>query len=269
MSIFLDLKKVTVITVVKNGMPFVVETIQSIVNQDYQFIEYIVIDSLSTDGTHEYTLSCKDKITKLVCENDSGISDAFNKGLSLASGDYIMFINADDKLYKNNVVTSLITHARNNGYPTFLYGDCEVLDRNTGHRKYVASIKFKSDGLLRGRMPPHPSMLIHKNYFKKYGNFDLNFKIAMDFEWFIRGIKSSTIVHVPLIISSVRDGGISTRNQIKVIYEIILALKKNYYLLSIFKLITLWAYFITSYLSRIILTKLRIYKFIKKTGQQQ
>ena len=88
----------------------------------------------------------------------------------------------------------------------------------------------------------------------------------MDFEWFIRGIKASSIVHVPTIITSVRDGGISTRSQIKVISEIISALKKNRYLPSIFTLITLWLYFLTSYMTRVILTKLRIYKFIKKTG---
>jgi glycosyltransferase len=115
-------------------------------------------------------------------------------------------------------------------------------------------------------MPPHPSMLVHKSYFEKYGNFDSSFKIAMDSEWFIRGIKYSNIVHVPIIITSVRDGGISTRNQIKVISEIIAALKKNCYLPSVFTLITLWLYFLTSYMLRVILTKLRIYKFIKKTG---
>ncbi len=258
--------KVSVITIVKNGMPFVAETIQSVINQDYEFIEYIVIDSVSTDGTVEYALSCKDKIIKLVSENDAGIADAFNKGLGLVSGDYIMFLNADDKFYKVDAISSLVSHAESNGYPTFLYGDCEVLDRNTGHKKYIASIKFKLDGLLKGLMPPHPSMLVHKSYFEKYGNFDSSFKIAMDSEWFIRGIKYSNIVHVPIIITSVRDGGISTRNQIKVISEIIAALKKNCYLPSVFTLITLWLYFLTSYMLRVILTKLRIYKFIKKTG---
>ncbi len=258
--------KISVITIVKNGMPFVAETIQSVINQDYESIEYIVIDSVSNDGTVEYLLSYKDKVTKFVSEKDFGIADAFNKGLRLASGDYIMFLNADDKLYKADVISTLASHAERNGYPTFLYGDCEVLDRNTDHKKYIASIKFKLDGLLKGLMPPHPSMLVHKSYFKKYGNFDLSFKIGMDFEWFIRGIKSSGIVHVPSIITSVRDGGISTRSQIKVISEIISALKKNRYLPSNFTLITLWLYFLSSYMSRVILTKLRIYKFIKKTG---
>jgi glycosyltransferase involved in cell wall biosynthesis len=257
---------VSVITIVKNGMPFVAETIQSVINQDYESIEYIVIDSVSNDGTVEYVLSYKDKVTKFVSEKDLGIADAFNKGLGLASGDYIMFLNADDKFYKADVISSLASHAERNGYPTFLYGDCEVLGRNTGNKKYIASIKFNLDGLLKGLMPPHPSMLVHKSYFKKYGNFDLSFKIAMDFEWFIRGIKSSSIIHVPSIISSVRDGGISTRSQIKVISEIILALKKNRYLPSNFRLITLWLYFLSSYMTRLILTKLRIYKLIKKTG---
>jgi len=258
--------KVSVITIVKNGMPFVAETIQSVINQDYESIEYIVIDSVSNDGTVEYVLSYKDKVTKFLSEKDFGIADAFNKGLRLASGDYIMFLNADDKFYKTDVISSLVSHAERNGHPTFLYGDCAVLDRNTGHKKYIASIKFKLDSLLKGQMPPHPSMFVHKSYFKKYGNFDSSFKIAMDFEWFIRGIKSSSIIHVPSIITSVRDGGISTRSQIKVISEIISALKKNRYLPSKFTLIILWLYFLSSYMSRLILTKLRIYKFIKKTG---
>jgi len=258
--------KISIITIVKNGMPFITETINSVLSQEYDNIEYIVIDSVSSDGTTEFLKQNSNKIDKLIVEQDKGIADAFNKGLGLSSGDYIIFLNADDKFYKADAISSLISHLESNGYPTFLYGDCEVLDRNTDHKKYIASIKFKLEGLLKGLMPPHPSMLVHKSYFEKYGNFDLSFKIAMDFEWFIRGINFSSIVHVPLIITSVRDGGISTRSQIKVISEIITALKKNRYLPSVFTMITLWLYFLTSYMSRLILTKLRIYKYIKKTG---
>jgi len=258
--------KLSIITIVKNGMPFIVETVNSVCNQGYELIEYIVVDAVSTDGTVEFLRDNKHKFSKLIVDKDNGIADAFNKGLGLVSGDYIMFLNADDKFYKPDTISTLVSNLERNGYPTFLYGDCEVLDRNTAHKKYIASIKFKLDGLLKGLMPPHPSMLVHKSYFEKHGNFDLSFKIAMDFEWFIRGIKSSSIIHVPIIITSVRDGGISTRSQIKVISEIISALKKNRYLPSNFTLITLWLYFLSSYMSRVILTKLHIYKFIKKTG---
>jgi len=258
--------KLSIITIVKNGMPFIVETVNSVCNQDYELIEYIVVDAVSTDGTVEFLRDNKHKFSKLIVEKDNGIADAFNKGLSKASGDYIMFLNADDKLYGTNSISSLMSSFGVNKPPTFLYGDCIVIDRSTNLKRYMASIDFHVADILRGVMPPHPSMCTHRSYFKRYGNFDPTFKIAMDFEWFIRGIKASSIVHVPTIITSVRDGGISTRSQIKVISEIISALKKNRYLPSIFTLITLWLYFLTSYMTRVILTKLRIYKFIKKTG---
>jgi glycosyltransferase involved in cell wall biosynthesis len=258
--------KISIVTVVKNGMPFVVDTIQSVLSQNYKFIEYIFIDSASIDGTTEYALNYKDKIAKIVSEKDAGISDAFNKGISLASGDYIMFLNADDKLYNQDSISCLVAYAKDRCYPTFLYGDCEVLQRSTGLRKYIASIDYRRVSILKGIMPPHPSMIAHKSYFDRFGRFDLDYKIAMDFEWFIRGLNTSNIVHVPVIITSVRDGGVSTKNQKKAILEIISALKKNNYLSSNHKIIFLWTYFLASYMVRIILTKLHIYKFIKKSN---
>lgn len=257
--------KITIVTIVKNGMPFIKETVRSVISQGYESIEYIVVDSLSTDGTAEFLLKCKEKINRFTSENDAGIADAFNKGVASASGDYIMFLNADDKLYDSNSIACLVDYAKKLNQPTFLYGDCVVLERSSGREKYIASIDFNLDGIIKGIMPPHPSMIVHKSYFEGYGKFDTSFKIAMDYEWFIRGIKSSKIIHVPQIITSVRDGGVSTKNQIRVISEIIAALRKNNYLTSRYKIVCCWTYFLSRYLSRIILTKLGIYNFIKKS----
>ena len=259
-----NILKITVVTIVKNGMPYFLETIKSVQGQTYQNIEYIVIDGKSTDGTINCIKSNQSKIDYFVTESDNGIADAFNKGLAMASGDYIMFLNADDKLASENSIKLLSDEILKNKQPTFVYGDCGVLDRETGCLIYKASIDFDLKNIIKGGMPPHPSMIVNKSYFHKYGNFDPNFKIAMDFEWFIRGVRTSRVVHCPQLITYVRDGGISTKTQMKVIAEITKALVKNGFVNSIFHAFLIKLYFISRYLLRLLLMKLGVYEAIRK-----
>ena len=224
--------KISVITVVRNGMPFVAQTIDSVVNQNYRELEYIVIDGGSTDGTVEVIKSHESKVTKWISEKDDGIADAFNKGLSLATGDYLLYLNSDDALANADVIGEIAEQIVENDYPSLIYGDCDVLDRDSSRPLYRASIQFSKAGMLRGQMLPHPSMFANRHYFEKYGDFDRQFRIAMDYEWLLRGGQQERIVHVPLLVTNVRNGGISTRDQSRVVNEIILALKKNGYLTS-------------------------------------
>lgn len=234
---------VSIITIVKNGMPFVSETIQSVINQDYEFIEYIVIDSVSTDGTVEYVLSCKDKVTKFISEKDAGIADAFNKGLSLASGDYIMFLNADDQLNKPDVVTSMVNAIFSNNCPMLIYGDYETIDRESGDFLSFGYVEFSESKLIYGQVIPHPCLLTKKAYFDTYGTFDTDFKIAMDYEWLLRGVRKYKPVHISLIVTKIRNGGVSTQNRKAVISEIIKALRKNSYINSKFEYFGIQFYF--------------------------
>ena len=233
----------SVITIVKNGIPFVEQTIKSVLSQTYSNLEYIIIDGVSTDGTLDVIRSHESEITKWVSEKDDGISDAFNKGLSLAEGDYLMFLNADDALANSTVLEEMAKKIVENEFPTLIYGDCDVLDRESDHVLYRASIDFSTDGLRRGQMLPHPGMLTSRVYFDKYGIFDLNFEIAMDYEWLLRGGLKERIVHESVIVTNVRDGGVSTKYKSKVVSEIIAALKKNHYISSKWAELKMRSYF--------------------------
>ncbi len=222
--------KISVITIVKNGMPFVRETIDSVLSQTYANIEYIVVDGNSNDGTIELIQSYQERLSKWVSGDDGGIAEAFNTGFNLSTGDYILYLNADDALANENVIQEVAVEIIRNNYPTFLYGDCEVVDRQSSELLYRASIDITLRKFLKGQIFPHPSTFTKREYFVDYGLFDQKFKIAMDYEFFLRGIKEARIINVPILVTKVRNGGVSTISQAHVVHEIISALRKNGYL---------------------------------------
>lgn len=259
-SLPVPLPRISVITIVRNGQPFIQETIRSVLEQSYQAIEYIVIDGDSTDGTIDVIKSHEAGITKWISEKDEGIADAFNKGLSLATGDYILFLNSDDALASPNVLNDMAGKIVENGFPALIYGDCDVLDRGSDKVLYRAIIKLSSDGLRRGQMLPHPSLFANRSYFEKYGVFDAQFRIAMDYEWLLRGGLKERIVHVPLLVTNVRTGGISTLDQSRVLGEIISALKKNGHISSRWAELKMRGYFSARSLSKSLLKSIGLYK---------
>ncbi len=228
-----SLPKISIITIVRNGMPFVEQTVDSVLGQSYSNLEYIVIDGGSTDGTLDIIKFHEAGITKWISEKDEGIAAAFNKGLSFATGDYIMFLNADDVLSNKDVLREMSEQIIQSDYPCIIYGDCDVLDRNSGEILYRAEIEFSTKALLNGGMLPHPSMFTCRHYFNKYGAFDSSFRLAMDYEWLLRGAFKERIVHVPGLVTNVRNGGLSTQNKRQAANEIISALKKNGHITSV------------------------------------
>jgi len=247
-------------------MPFVAQTIDSVLMQQYGELEYIVVDGGSVDGTLDIIKSNQNRITQWISEKDGGIADAFNKGLALSSGQYILFLNADDSLSNSGVVAEIARHIVASEFPAFVYGDCNVLERKSGEILYRATIQFSRAGLLRGRMPPHPSLFAKRSYFEKYGKFNTQFKMAMDFEWFLRGIRNERIVHAPLLVTNVRTGGISTQHPRDAVEEIILALLKNGYVSSRLMELRIRAYFSGRAAIKMLLKRLGIhslYAYIK------
>lgn len=208
-------------------MPFVEQAIKSVLGQSYRNSEYIVIDGGSTDGTVDVIKSRESGITKWVSEKDEGIADAFNKGLSFATGDYLLFLNSDDALANEAVLSEMVERIVQNEFPPLIYGDYNILERESGAILYRGAINLTHRGLRKGQVLPHPCLLTHRSYFEKYGVFDLQFKIAMDYEWLLRGGLNERIVHVPQLVSNIRGGGVSTLDHSRVVNEIVAALKKN------------------------------------------
>jgi glycosyltransferase involved in cell wall biosynthesis len=250
----------SVITVVRNGMPFVEETVKSVLGQSYRALEYIMIDGGSTDGTVDVIKSCGAGIAKWVSEKDEGIADAFNKGLSLATGDYLLFLNSDDALAGPDVLADMAEKIVEHQFPPLIYGDFNILERNSAEFMYHGIINLSRNGLLHGQVLPHPCLFTSRAYFDKYGGFDPDFRIAMDYEWLLRGGLVERIVHVPLLVSNIRDGGISTLDHAAVVGEIISALKKNRAIRSVAGEYRMRGYFFARSLARKILGAAGLYK---------
>lgn len=255
-----SLPRISVVTVVKNGERFVGQTIKSVLGQRYDNFEYIVIDGGSNDGTVDIIRSHEAGIAKWVSEMDGGIADAFNKGLSFSTGDYVLFLNADDALANPAVIGLAAQVIIEKNFPALLYGDCDVLDRDSGRILYRASIEISRNQLLRGQMIPQPSLFTHRSYFEKYGVFDPHFKIAMDYEWLLRGGLTEPILHVPLLMTNVRNGGLSTIDRPRVVDEIISALKKNGYVSSRWAEMEMRGYYAMRSWAKSVLDSIGLYK---------
>lgn len=234
---------VSVITAVRNGLPWIEDTIASVLAQDYAAFEYWIVDGASTDGTVERIRDHAARLAGWTSEPDAGIADAFNKGLARATGDYILFLNADDALAAPGALTSLVDAARRANWPDIIYGDCDLVDRESGATLYRHAVAYDRRRFLRCGTLPHPGMLTHRRYFERFGNFDRSYRIAMDYELQLRGVPQAGAVHAPLLVTRVRTGGISAVDRALAFEENLRALRQHGYLGSAFAEARLRGYF--------------------------
>lgn len=213
--------KVSIITVCYNSERTIEDTLQSVINQSYPNIEYIVIDGISTDGTLSIINKYKDKITTIVSEKDNGIYDAINKGIKLATGEIIANLNSDDFYIDNNVIADVVTSFEKDKTDT-LYADLYYVDAIDTNKivRYWKSKQYKDGLFLKGWMPPHPTFFVKKEVYEKHGLFDLQFKSAADYEIMLRFIHrfKTSIAYLPRVIVKMRVGGVSNaslKNRIK------------------------------------------------------
>ena len=170
--------KISIITVTYNSEKTIESTILSVLNQKYTDLEYIIIDGKSSDNTLNIVEKYKDKIDVIISEPDNGISDAFNKGIKLATGDVIGIINSDDMLTENALeeLNSIIQE-----YPDYdvYYGNSIIFDKKSAH---IYKPDCDINNILKYMFISHPSTFVRKSCYEKYGTFDVNYKCAMDFE---------------------------------------------------------------------------------------
>lgn len=173
--------KITIVTICYNSEEFIADTIKSVLSQTYSNIEYFIIDGKSTDNTLKIAVTYKtDSRLKIISEKDKGIYDAMNKGISLASGDFIIFMNSGDKFYSSTIINDIFSA----GYPCdskIIYGDVEMVYQN--YKKKYKSLPIKK---LTYRMVfSHQSVFVSTDLLRKYG-FNLNYKIGADYDFFYR-----------------------------------------------------------------------------------
>jgi glycosyltransferase involved in cell wall biosynthesis len=179
--------KITIVTVCFNSAATIRDTIDSVLNQDYANIEYIIVDGGSTDGTMQIVAQYENQITQIVTEPDQGIYDAMNKGIGLATGDIIGILNSDD-FYTSSDVISTIVNTYCQSSADIVFGDLIYIapsDTSRVLRIYNAS-GFRPWMLRFGWMPPHPATFIKRSIYKKFGQYSMGYKTAADYEIFVR-----------------------------------------------------------------------------------
>lgn len=205
--------KLSIITVVWNNKETIKDAIDSVLNQTYKDIEYIIIDGASTDGTVEIVQSYGDKISKFVSEKDKGLYDAMNKGIALATGDVVGILNSDD-FYIDEFVIQKVMKVFQEKNVDSLFADLvfvkpENLDKTV---RYYDSSKFNPSKFAYGWMPAHPTFFVKREIYEKYGVFKTDYKIAADYEILVRFLEKYKISYFYLneVIIKMRIGGLST-----------------------------------------------------------
>ncbi len=223
---------VSIITVCKNRLSTLVETIHSVEIQDYPFIEYIVIDGGSVDGSLDYIKS-HPRVNKYLSEPDNGIYHAMNKGIEIASGEVIAFLNSDDHYTDKNVIRLVIaTFIKSNADAVF--GDIVYTKDDAGKKitRYWKSGRYNQNSFKWGWMPPHPAFFVKAAIFREYGKFSEDLFLAADYELMLRFIHMNGIhiEYIPRILVNMRSGGASNkyfRNRLKANQEDRIAWKMN------------------------------------------
>lgn len=176
---------VSIITIAYNNVCDIEPTLQSVISQDYPYIEYIVVDGASTDGTLEVINRYRHEIDQLISERDGGMYEAINKGIKAATGDVIGLIHAGDQLFKKDVVT-LIAQAFQDNELDAVYGHSILVDSRDRPVRVNRSRPFSRRSIRQGWMPSHQSIYMRKERFDMYGLYRTDLGGSGDYEFFIR-----------------------------------------------------------------------------------
>ncbi len=227
--------KITVITATYNSAQTLEQCMQSVLSQTYHPIEYLIIDGASTDGTLAVAqgfINTHQQTIKIISEPDQGIYDALNKGLSLATGDIIGFLHADDLFESPLVLEQIASVFKSHQACDAVYGNLQYVSKDNTNKliRNWVSKSFSPELLHQGWMPPHPTLFLRQEVYEHYGQFDTSFSIAADYDFMLRifsgGIAS---VYLNQYITKMRVGGKSNslNNLMKKMKEDLKALRKN------------------------------------------
>ncbi len=204
--------KITIITVCFNSAATIGQTLESVNAQSYKNIEHIIVDGKSTDDTLEIIAKKGTHVSKLLSEKDCGIYDAMNKGISIATGDVIGFLNSDDVFAGVDVVSTIAKTMADLSFDA-CYGDLVYVEKYDLNKivRYWKSCKYHSGLFERGWVAAHPTFYARREIYQRYGGFDLNFTLAADFDVILRFLRVKCIssVYIPEVLVRMRLGGAS------------------------------------------------------------
>ncbi|MGN8071369.1 glycosyltransferase family 2 protein [Mucilaginibacter sp. 22184] len=222
--------KLSVITIVYNNVRDIERTMLSVISQTYTNIEYIIVDGLSTDGTLDMISKYHDRISKLISEKDKGIYDAMNKGLAMATGDYVIFMNSGDEFYAPDTVTAVFASAED---ADIYYGETEMMDdsgQSLGQRRHQAPAVFTWRSFKYGMSISHQAIYIRRSLADPYDN---RYQLSADIDWIIRAAKKAKkIVNVNRYVAKYLVGGMSKKKHRQSLKERFDIMKRYYGLIS-------------------------------------
>lgn len=224
---------VTIITVCRNSSATISATLKSVAEQSYSNIEHIIIDGNSTDNTMDIVKEYP-HIKKAISEPDKGIYDAMNKGIAVSTGDIVGLLNSDDFFANNEVISKIVSAFLKKSETMIVFGDVWFVSKQNTQKvvRTFLGTNFHRKRLQFGFAPPHPTVYVRRNIIEEYGDYDLKYTIAADFEWMLRVFKISEIKfeYLKELVVKMRDGGTSNSglySKWKIAKEMTLALKTH------------------------------------------
>lgn len=207
--------KVSIITVTYNAGATIRDTIESVLAQDHPDIEHIIVDGASRDNTAETVRSYGDRIAQFISEPDRGMYDGMNKGIKLATGDVVAILNADDFYVDSRVISTIVEQFEQHQVDS-VFGDLVYVKHDNPEKivRYYSSASFHPSKFAYGWMPAHPTFVVKRSAFDRYGFFKTDYKIAADYELLIRflAIHQLSYHYIPQVLVKMRTGGASTAN---------------------------------------------------------
>ncbi len=227
-------KRFSIITVTYNVDQVLERTLKSIQSQTaFDSIEHIIVDGNSSDNTVSLIKQHESKISQWISEPDKGLYDAMNKGIAMATGDYVWFINAGDEIYDKNTVENLLHFYDTNTTPDVLYGDTKEYTADgeeLGMRRLKVPKNLTWKSFKQGMLVCHQSIIIKRDIAPKY---NLDYAISADVDWVISALKQAkTIVNTHAILSKFEKGGLSGKHIKKALKERFSIMKKHYGLIN-------------------------------------
>lgn len=223
--------KFSIITVTYQAGKVLEDTIQSVIFQTYRNVEYIIVDGGSTDNTLDIVKKYQDRISIVVSEPDKGLYDAMNKGIRLATGDYICFLNAGDELHENETLQRMVVTLKGKEIPDVIYGETAIVDEE-GH--FLHMRRLQAPDVLHWKSFKEGMLVCHQAFFARRElalkhPYDLQYRFSADFDWCIRIMKDAKYLHnTRLTLIDYLNEGMTTRNHKASLKERFRIMAKHY-----------------------------------------
>lgn len=223
--------KFSIITVTYNAGKVLEDTIQSVVFQTYRNVEYIIVDGGSKDNTLDVVHKYQERISKVISEPDKGLYDAMNKGIRMATGDYLCFLNAGDELHENETLQKIVHTLKGKEFPDVIYGETAIIDEE-GH--FLHMRRLSTPEHLHWKSFKQGMLVCHQAFFARRelalaNPYDLQYRFSADFDWCIRIMKQSKDLHnTYLTIIDYLNEGMTTQNHKASLKERFRIMTKHY-----------------------------------------